>query len=252
VTPRKFRLISCEVLFRELCHTVASSPHQIDVGFLPKGLHDIGSAGMVERLQAAVDAVPPSSYDAILLGYGLCNNGIAGLRARHTPLVVPRAHDCMTLFLGSRSRYAEFFTENPGTYFYTSGWLERGEASGELRQLSIQHQTGMDADYEELVKKYGEDNARFLYDQLCDYTKHYRQITFIDMGIGPQEQFKTMAEQKAADRGWTFTCARGDMRLLQNLVLGEWNGEEFLVVPPGQRIAVSHDDRIVTTEPADG
>jgi hypothetical protein len=252
VTQKKFRLISCEVLYRELCQTTAESPHQIDVSFLPKGLHDIGSAGMVGRLQSAVDEVPASMYDAILLGYCLCNNGIAGLRSRHTPLVVPRGHDCMTLFFGSRARYNEFFLNNPGTYFFTSGWLERGEATGELRQLSIQHQAGMDADFEELVKKYGEDNARYLYDQLCDYTKHYRQITFIDMAVGPQEQFRKLAEQKAADRGWAFTSTGGDLRLIRSLVQGEWDDAEFLVVPPGQRIAVTYDEGIIKAEPADG
>lgn len=252
MTPKKLRLISCEVLYRELCHTVARSPHQIDIGFLPKGLHDIGSTGMVGRLQAAVDDVPSSTYEAILLGYCLCNNGIAGLRARHTPLVVPRGHDCMTLFFGSRARYNEFFLNNPGTYFYTSGWLERGEASGDLRQLSIQHQTGMDATYEELVEKYGEDNAKFLYDQLCDHTKHYRQITFIDMAIGPQDQFRDLAEQKAAQRGWSFTSTNGDLRLIDDLVQGRWNEEDFLVVPPGHRIAVSFDDGIIKSEPAEG
>ena len=158
----------------------------------------------------------------------------------------------MTLFFGSRARYTEFFTDNPGTYFFTSGWIERGEATGELQQLSIQHQTGMDVDYEELVEKYGEDNARFLYDQLCDYTKHYRQVTFIDMGVGPQEQFEAMAEQKAADRGWKFDLRpRGPAPAPEPGARGMERGR----VP--RRSPGTTDRRLLrrphlTTEPADG
>ena len=170
---RRFRLISCDVLYREMLDVVARSPHTVDIEFLPKGLHDIGCLGMRERLQAAVDRTEPDKYDALLLGYGLCNNGISGLQARTIPLVVARAHDCMTLFFGERERYMNYFQAKPGTYFLTSGWIERGEANGELRQLSIQHQTGMDMQYEELVKKYGEDNAQYLWDTLCDTVRHY-------------------------------------------------------------------------------
>jgi hypothetical protein len=39
------------------------------------------------------------------------------------------------------------------------------------------------------------------------------------------------------------------MRLIRALVNGEWNYEEFLVVPPGQRIGGVFDwDRIVKAE----
>ena len=51
-----------------------------------------------------------------------------------------------------------------GTYFKTTGWIERDEVAEELKQLSIPNQMGMDMSYEELVEKYGEDNARFLWD----------------------------------------------------------------------------------------
>ena len=79
---------------------------------------------MRERLQAAIDATDPGKHDAVALAYGLCNNGLVGLVARQLPVVIPRAHDCITLFIGDRQRYEEYFHANPGTYYYTSGWLE--------------------------------------------------------------------------------------------------------------------------------
>ncbi|MBP1657501.1 MAG: hypothetical protein H6Q31_2102 [Bacteroidetes bacterium] len=245
----KFNLVSCEVLYREICHLIARSPHQVDLRFLPKGLHDIGASGMVERLQAAVDAADMPGYDAILMGYALCNNGIAGLRARTLPLVIPRGHDCMTLFFGGRDQYMRYFQDNPGTYFLTSGWIERGEPTGELRQLSIQNKAGMDLTYEQLVEKYGEENARFLFDELCDITKHYSQITYIAMGVEPGDQFERTAEERAREHGWKFDRVKGNMTLLERLVCGQWDDADFLVVPPGHKVVPTYDDRIIAAEP---
>ena len=126
------KVIACEIAFREISFCAAKSPNIIDTEFLPQGYHDIPKTGLVE-IQKRIDAVPTGKYDGILLGYGLCSNIITGLTTTHTPLVIPRAHDCITLFLGSKERYREFFDAHPGTYYYTSGWLEcrrRSNGSG--------------------------------------------------------------------------------------------------------------------------
>ena len=124
--PMRLKLIACEIMYRELCAAVARSVNLVDVEFLPKGLHDIGQAGMSSRLAEVLAGVDETRYEAMLLGYGLCSNGLVGLAARSIPLVVPRAHDCITLFLGSKERYLEYFQDHPGVYFKTSGWIERG------------------------------------------------------------------------------------------------------------------------------
>ena len=245
----RYKLISCEVFYREMCAVVARSPHQVDIEFLPKGLHDIGCVGMLERMQAVLDKTEGAQYDAVLFGYGLCNNGLAGLTARSIQLVVPRAHDCITMFLGSKERYLDYFNKHPGVYFMTSGWIERGEATGELRQLSIGHRTGMDKSYEELVAEYGEDNARYIYEELCQHSKNYGQITFIEMGIEPDGQFEQQARQGAAQRGWKFEKVAGDMGMIERLVTGFWPENEFLVVPPRWKIAARYDEGIIAASP---
>jgi hypothetical protein len=241
----RLKLITCEILYREICAVVSRSPNTIDVEFMPKGLHDIGCAGMRERLQGALDRVDDIKYEAVLFGYGLCNNGIAGITARSVPLVFPRAHDCITLFFGGSGRYLDYFNNNPGTYYKSTGWIERGEDAGELHQLSIIHKIGMDKGYEELVSKYGEDNARYLYDQMCNYVRNYSQFTFIEMGVEPDGRFEEAVRADAEARGWRFDKVRGDITMLQHLVDGDWNTREFLVVPPGQRVMTTHEDDII-------
>ncbi len=238
----RLKLIACEILYREFCAAIARSVNQIDAEFLSKGLHDIGSAGMSARLGEALAAVDESQYDAILLGYALCSNGLVGLSARKIPLVIPRAHDCITLFLGDRRRYLEYFHAHPGVYFKTTGWIERGEG---LHQDSIAQEMGMTQTYDELVAKYGEDNAKFLHDQLCDMTRNYTGITFIEMGIEPDDRFERRARDEAAERGWKFAKIAGDMTLVERLVDGPWDADRFLTVPPGGRVAASFDEGIV-------
>ena len=114
-----------------------------------------------------------------MLAYGLCGQAIAGLTAAQIPLVIPRAHDCITLFLGSRERYREYFDNHAGVYFQTSGWIERGQNRG----------TQLSCAFDELVERYGEEDARYIYQEL---TKHYRQFTFIEMGVEPDSRFEEM------------------------------------------------------------
>ncbi|HYW80563.1 MAG TPA: DUF1638 domain-containing protein [Thermoguttaceae bacterium] len=242
---QRLKLISCEIFYRECCSAIARSVNQIDVEFLPKGLHDIGQEGMSSRLAEVVAAVDEEPYDAILLGYGLCNNGIVGLSARTIPLVVPRAHDCITLFLGSKERYLDYFQNNPGVYFKTSGWIERGEGLTQLDTDSTGHFSSFNPSYEELVEKYGEDNAKFLHEQMTEMTRNYGKMAYIEMGIEPDDRFEQTARGQAEEREWKFEKLAGDMSLIQALLDGPWDEDRFLVIPPGKRIAASFDEGVI-------
>jgi hypothetical protein len=242
----RLKLIACEILYREICAAVARSVHQVDVEFLPKGLHDIGGAAMRDRLQEVLDRVDSSLYEAVLFGYALCGNGLAGLTARTIPVVMPRGHDCITLFLGNRKRYQEYFDNNPGVYFKTTGWIERGK---NLDQLG-QRKTGIGCSFEQLVSKYGQENAKYLYEQLGDYPKSYGKLTFIEMGVEPDDRFERETEEEAARRGMKYEKVKGDMGLIERLVGGVWDDGECLVVPPGWRVVARYDDGVIAAERA--
>jgi len=241
----RLKLISCEVLFREMCDACAHSPHQVDPEFLPKGLHDLGGKPMAAKVQEVVDRTPEGVYEAILLGYGLCGNGLDGLTARHTRLVLPRAHDCIALLMGSRERYQQYFEQNPGTFYRSTGWLERGKG---LQQLT--HDTmGFDESLEALIRKYGEDNGRYLYEEMTRYRSQYRKLTFIETGletgIAAGGKFIAEAAAEAAENGWSFERLPGDLAWLRRLVEGDWPEAEFVIALPGQLIAASYDSAVV-------
>ena len=233
-------LIGCEILLRELCDAIVHSPQRVTVQFMPKGLHDLGGEELRRRLQEVIDAVDATDYDAIVLGYGLCGNGLDGLQARKLPLVIPRAHDCITLLLGSRSTFGKHFTANPGTYYRSVGWVERGE--------SIQQQlTGMGfhhASLESLIARYGECNGHYLYEEYRRYEQNYSRLVYIENGLEPDACAIDSARTEAQEKDWSFEIIPGELTLFRRLLAGAWD-EDFLIVPPGYRTVASHDDDVI-------
>jgi hypothetical protein len=262
---RKLKFIGCEIIYREVCHLAATSAAQIDVEFLRKGLHDLETQDMVSKVQATIDSVDSDAgYEAILLGYARCNDGLVGVTARNIPLVVPRAHDCITFFFGSRREYREYFDSNPGTYYLTTGWSERNTnpLAGDPQGLNaydkpaygrqgVMGKLGLTESYEKMVSKYGKENADFLKDMLGDWMKNYDKFLYLRMGVCDEEPFVEAARKDAAARGWSLETRDGSLALLSKLFNGPWD-EDFIIVPPGGKIVARNDERILDAEPPGG
>lgn len=240
-------VISCEVFCREFRTFAASSKHLIDMAFQPFGLHDTPET-LRAHLQEAIDAVPAGKYDYILIGYGLCCRGTAELTARHTPLVLVRAHDCITFFLGSKERYQQEFIAHPGTYYYSSGWVERKEGRMEQGHVRFLKSEQRQARYAEYVEKYGDDNARYLIDLETQWLNHYTRAAFIDLGIGDAETYRAFVHGVAKEQGWAYEEMAGDTRLIERFLEGDWPPDQFLILQPGQRVAETYDARIIGAE----
>jgi hypothetical protein len=241
--PRRFRMIACEVSHREVCAAVARSRNVIDVDFLPKGLHDLGAERMRKILQEAIDSPGRGNCEAILLWYGLCNNGVCGIRAP-SPLVAPRAHDCITLLLGSRERFARYFEANPGTFYKSPGWIERDTDPND-NPASITARLKLTRDPGELAARYGEESAEYLAPLTADWFKHYRKLAFINTGVGVIPEYRSRSAAMAAERKWEYEELQGDPGLLDRLLAGDWDPGEFLVVPPGHTIRPSFGEDII-------
>jgi len=245
---KRLKFIGCEIVFREVCLLAAHSRNVVDIEFISKGLHDLERNDMLSRLQERVDAVDPEKYRAILLGYARCSDGVAGLRARTIPLIIPRAHDCITFFLGSRQRYQEYFDAHPGTYFRTSGWIEREF----VREAgTVMNKLGLDKTYEEYVKEYGQENADFIWQSLGTGQQNYDRFTYIHTGVARELDHEQLVRQDAEERKLNFERLEGDLNLLRRLLDGEWNEPDFLTVLPGYRLASRNDEQILAVEPAD-
>ncbi len=225
--------------------------------FTEKGAHD-KSDTLRSLIQDKVDAAErgPHPYDAILLGFGLCGNSVLGVKARSTRLVLPRAHDCCTIFLGSRKVFARHFKDNPSLPFSSTGYMERGgKAIHEATTLDFV--PGVSKEYQDLVAQYGEENARYIYETLTASADSARdgagdnRVVFIDVPEFSHLGFAEKCRAQAEAAGKSFVVLPGDMGLLRRMLHGEWDPEEFLVIEAGEKIGGVYDwDRIVRAEKA--
>lgn len=249
---RKFRFIGCEIIRREACYLAATGPHYVSLEFLAKGLHDLETPDMVAKVQEAIDATDSEAgCEAIILGYARCNNGLVGVTARDLPLVLPKAHDCITLFLGSRDAYRNQFDRCPGTYYMTTGWSEVG-GDGDLArpaygQTGVMGNLGLSEPYEQMVAKYGKENADFIRQTVGDWTGNYSRMMYLQMGICDETPYIEKARRLASRRGWRFELRKGDWTLLRKLFAGQWD-DDFLIVEPGQTVTARNDDDILSAE----
>lgn len=250
-----FKVIACDIFFRELCHLAARSKNLIDLEFLTQGYHDIPKTGSAE-IQKRIDAVPSGKFDAILLGYGLCSNILVGLTSPRLPLVIPRAHDCITHFLGSRARYEQLFSGRPGTYYYTSGWLEcfkrRGDQGPVWGGASLPAGAGANLKlaYDQWVEKYGEEQARYLVEVMDQWTTGYTHGTLIQFDFAKDVGLREQVQAICANRGWQYDEIAGDLGLLERWLAGDWPKEDFLVLQPGEQVVATFDDQIIGARPA--
>ena len=118
-----YKLLGCKIIEREIASLTYNCQNIIDVTTIRKKLHDTPQK-LHDILQAEIDLIDANQhcysndtsindYDAILLAYGLCSNVVTGLSSQKYPLVIPKAHDCVTLMLGSKESYLDYYMQTP-------------------------------------------------------------------------------------------------------------------------------------------
>jgi len=236
----QYFLIACDIFVREVSYIIATSPSTINVKFLEKGLHEKPEY-LREIVQREIDQANQSEYDynAILLAYALCGNSTKGIIARDLPIVIPKAHDCITLFLGSRRKYLEEFNNYPGTYYYTPSAVERGSAVGS------ETNENMERKYQEYLAKYGEDNAKYLMEIEEGWMKHYSYAASVDFELFRFLNYHGKVKDIAQKKSLQYREIAGDLNLLKKLLNGDWNHQEFLVLQPGQKVEVTNDESVI-------
>ena len=246
----RLQLVLCDMLMLPAETLAADSPHEIVMSDLSASLH-VEPLPLRDRIQEEIDRIEAEDpdVDAILLGYGLCGGATGGLTSKRVPLVLPRAHDCVTIFLGSRERYMREQESAPGTYWFTEDNVKRGNAFMGWLLGDSERSEGMKSTYEEYVEKYGVENADYLMEALGEWQQHYSRGAFIETGMAPDDVAKERAQQETENRGWRFETVLSDLGIIERLLEGEWN-EDFLVIQPGETVAQSYDDDVVKVVPA--
>jgi hypothetical protein len=228
-------IIACRVM-QELLETML--PKDMPRVYMDILLHNTPKK-LAAALQEKIDAVVESSN--IIIGYGLCGNGLVGVNARSHTLVIPRTHDCVAIFLGSHQRYVQRFYANPNTYYLTRGWLEAND-----EPLS---------DYRDYLRDYDQDTADYLVDMKY---RHYRRLCMVGFSQQELDECRPMSQKVAefcsARWGMTYEEILGSTALLEELLRIATNldheNSEFVVVLPGGEISADMFHRPGEAPPA--
>ena len=217
----KTALVICEALAEEI---VGRTPPDVEIHLVEMGLHDYPKK-LNEELQNTINRLEQNNnYEVILLGFGLCSEGVVGLQASRAKLVVPRTDDCIAIFLGSTKAYREQFEKAPGTYYYTKKNIDKGW--GPLAMFLGQH---------EWTRNYDAETAQWVAREML---KNYTRVVLIDTGMPDLGAYIEHARKAADVFGLQYELLPGTVSLLEQLCHGPWD-EHFAVAEAGQRISRS-------------
>lgn len=236
----RIALIACRVFEDEIALHGGNSPHIVETRYLEVGLHDQPD-NLRKAVQAEIDAFDvKDDIDAVVLAYALCGLGTAGLRAGRHRLVIPRGHDCMTVFMGSKEKFACQQAACPDSYYYTPGWMKAGRCPGPGRLESLR---------EEFSQKFDPDDVDFLIEsEKANWAQHGRAV-YLDLGTPGADDKAAEAEEAAKGLGWKFERLPGDPTLLKDLLAGRWDSGRFQIIEPGGGLDHSPDENIFRARP---
>ncbi|MEN6581764.1 MAG: DUF1638 domain-containing protein [Armatimonadota bacterium] len=246
----KYKVVACGVFEPYLKYLADECPHEIDLRALDAGLHSRPN-DLRLLAQAEIDeASRTGGYDAVILFYGLCGRGTANLISRDIPVVIPRAHDCITLFLGSQEAYLRQFNKNPGTFYHTLGWVEKkinpkNREAAELYTNYIRDGWDKHPDFKSLEEKFGTENAEHIVTFMERWRQHYTRAAYIDMGFPGEDELIDFTRQMASIFEWNHEVIPGDPDLMRRILAGEWGDDRVFVLPPNSRSISTGDDKIL-------
>ena len=214
----RIAIVACSVMKLELQAVIGARP--VDLFFLEQGLHNTPQL-MPSRIQDKISEALINKPEHIILGYGLCSNGILKVGGCERPLVAPRCHDCIALLLGSNQRYKEIFSQNPGTYYLTAGWIN--ESEDPLGCVETKY-----------TPRLGPQKAKRAMELEL---KNYTHICYIDNGLGDSKMLRARTIENCRAFNKEYLEIQGSLDYFKDLVHGsDRDLDRFIRLDPGESL----------------
>ena len=150
-----------------------------------------------------------SGYDGLLLLDGAFALPEEGLAAGSCPLVIPRVHNCVSLLLGGAGAYRNLFERHCGVICWSLP-----ESGGIF----------------------------FTPKADCTCLCH---LTDTELGLRDDS---LIARAEAVRQGWDYFQTACDYTLLKQLLSGDWDAGEILLVKPGTRAEPAYTQELIGAE----
>lgn len=206
-------LLCCEMLEDEIKLALQRTGVELPIEWVDAGLHEYPDKLRAELIRRIAEL--EQDYDTILLGFCLCGNALVGIGGQKAKLVAPRFDDCIRMLLcccpGTRPEVDCHYM------YFTDGWTTHGEFIG--------------AQYRRCCEKYGEKKGKKIYKTML---KNYDGLCLVDTGAFDLEKGRQSIQSSAQMLDLEYKETEGSVRILEKLLLGQWDGE-FCVLEPGQQ-----------------
>ncbi len=208
------RIIACRSIKPEMDQLVQPEA-PFHIRYMPQNLHRYPHK-LKEFLQKAIDQTD-SGYDQVVLGYGLCSNGIVGLKAPEQGLYIPHVHDCIALYLGSRQAYQKIFHQHPGTYHLTPSWI-----NNQTDPLGL-----MENEYTQRV------GAEMAEETMRTEIRNYSHISFVNTNAPNSDKYRRRARENARYFNKEFIEYQGSDAFFRKILYGPHQNPDFIYIQPG-------------------
>jgi len=222
-------VISCEVFRRELEFLSSKMKDAPIIHFLEQSLHDNPSA-LTESLQNLIDEIEETSVEEIFLCYGVCGRAISNVRSHKSILVLPKAHDCISLLLGQTCSQ-----QHTNIFWMSPGWLKYSQIP------FLEQKDARKADY---LNRFGEDEASYLMEIEGTWLKAYFSARLIVWDNINNKALQEQAQYVAKEANLPYTECSGNSDFLQALLDGG-KDERFVRIYPGHYIDIASDGSLV-------
>ncbi len=213
---REVAVLACRVFQPELASLGLAG---LRVCYLDQGLHRYPDR-LARELAAALDRLEADpALRRVILVYGYCGGGLAGLASRRAELLFPLAHDCIPLFLGDHRA-------PPGvgcgdTFYLTPGWIDYGQTPY--------------SEYFVTRRRFGHQDALWVGRRML---AAYRRVALVETGAGLAPRHRRYARGMARLFELGYQEIKGSRRWLRRLLRGR-RGPGLALLPPGRPLELA-------------
>lgn len=210
ILPAGTKILACRVLEPELRILGLTDE---DMCFLEQGLHRY-PGDLQTSLKQSLDQIEQDpNIQRVILGYGLCGGGLAGLASNRVTLHVPLVHDCIPIFRGITHE-----DTCGGSFYLSPGWIDFGHTP--LTEYTV------------TARMYGHEDAMWVGRQML---KGYHEVVLVQNQAPITSEHRRYARRMAELFGLAYREEQGRSTWLHRLLTCQGQ-RGMLDAPPGRSL----------------